>query len=76
MHLKVKCSLPNFKLYRLIHKCKVLVNYCTQESNYRLNHVYEKALRLISEDCIWSFSDLVPIFNEDFSLKGYKRFNH
>ena len=38
--------------------------FCTRESNYRLNRVHERALRIISENYISSFSDLVILMNE------------
>ena len=38
--------------------------FCSRESNYRLNRVHEIALRVISEDYISSFSDLVTVLNE------------
>ena len=38
--------------------------FCTRESNYRLNRVHERALRIISKDYISSFSDLVTLLNE------------
>ena len=38
--------------------------FCTRESNYRLNRVHERALRIISEDYISSFCDLVKLLNE------------
>ena len=60
-------------------KCKLLVNalvesqfsywpllwiFCTRESNYRLDRMHERALRMISDDYISSFSDLVTLLNE------------
>ena len=38
--------------------------FCIRESNYKLNRVQERALRIISEDYISSFSDLVILLNE------------
>ena len=70
------CRISSYEDY---DKCKLLVNefvkpqfsyflliwmLCTPESNYRLNRVYKKALRIISEDYISSFSDLVTLLNE------------
>ena len=36
---------------------------CFVSDNYRLNRVHERALRIISEDYISSFSDLVKLLN-------------
>ena len=74
--LKVKCSLQNFKLYRLclslvnafvksrFSYCPLIRMFCTRESNCRLYRVHERALRIISEDYISSFSDLITLLNE------------
>ena len=74
--LSALCRISN---YIDSDKCKLLVNafvksqfsycpltwmFCTRESNYRLNRVHERALRIISKDYISSFNDLVTLLNE------------
>ena len=43
--------------------------FCTQEFNYRLNRVQERALRVILEDYISTFSDLVTLLNQKTILQ-------
>ena len=38
--------------------------FCTRESNYRLNRVHKRALRIFSTDYISSFSDFDSLLNE------------
>ena len=47
---------------------------CTRESNYRLSRVHERALRISSEDCTSSFSDLVRLLNEKTIHQRYIKF--
>ena len=44
--------------------CPLIWMFCTQEFNYILNQVHERALRIISKDYILNFSDLVTLLNE------------
>ena len=44
--------------------CRFIWMFYTQESNYRLNWVHERAVRIISKDYISNFSDLVTLLNE------------
>ena len=39
--------------------------FCTRESNYRLNRMHERVLRITSEDYISSFIDLVTLLNKN-----------
>ena len=74
--LSALCKVSN---YIDSDKCKLLVNsfvksqisycpliwmFCTRESNYSLNRVHERALRIISENYASSFSELVTLLNE------------
>ena len=71
--LSALCRISN---YIDSDKCRLLVNafvksqfsYCpliwTRESKYRLNRVHERAITIISEDYISSFSDLVTLLIE------------
>ena len=74
--LSVLCRISN---YIDSDNCKLLVNafiksqfsycpliwmFCTQEFNYILNQVHERAVRIISKDYILNFSDLVTLLNE------------
>ena len=43
--------------------CPLISIFCSRASNYRLNRVHERVLRIISEDYISNFSDLVTMLN-------------
>ena len=47
-----------------ISYCPLIWMFCTRESNYSLNRVHERALRIISENYTSSFSELVTLLNE------------
>ena len=45
--------------------CPFIWMFCTRESNYRLNRMHERVLRITSEDYISSFIDLVTLLNKN-----------
>ena len=51
--------------------CPLMWMFCALESNYSLIWVHERALRIISEDYISSFCDLLTLLNKAYSSKVY-----